>query len=337
MGALEAAEQLLREADGPLHYKEITERILASGAWTSNGRTPEATVNALIGSDIKRLGRASTFRRVTPGVFCINSDGRPLPELPSEDEGPDKLTFLDAAEHILSTSAAGEPMHYVDITNRALELGVLNTTGRTPDATMYAQIVTDVNKASASGGVSRFTKLGKGMVGLTEWQGIGINLSIDEHNREVRSVLRSRLLEMDPEAFEHLVEQVLAEMGFEELQVTPFGGDKGVDVRGTLRIAGAIPVKMAVQAKKWKNNVQAPEVQKIRGAAAADEHPLIITTSDFSKGAYEEAARSGFAPVGLINGRGLVDLMVAHGLGVVRDRREIIDLEPGNVQAQLDI
>ena len=41
---------------------------------------------------------------------------------------------------------------------------------------------------------------------------------------------------------------------------------------------------MAVQVKRWKNNVQAPTVQQVRGALGAREQGLIIATSNFSSG-----------------------------------------------------
>lgn len=48
-----------------------------------------------------------------------------------------KLSFTKAAENILSTHGKKEPMHYRVITQKALELGLLNTEGQTPEATMY--------------------------------------------------------------------------------------------------------------------------------------------------------------------------------------------------------
>lgn len=306
--------------------------------WSASGLTPEATVVALLSSDIKRLGPASIFVREAPGVYGLNPNVEPLPtRVDDADEGADELTFLDAAEFVLSEYGDRQPMHYMDITNKALELGVLSTKGRTPDATMYAQIVTDVNKAQAAGGVSRFTKLGRGVVGLTEWEGIGINQAITQHNNAVKEALLASLLDMDPQDFEQLAEQVLAEMGFQELEITQYSGDKGIDVRGTLLVAGAVPVRMAVQVKRWKAGVGAPEVQKVRGASAANENPLIITTSAFTKAARNEAVRPGFAPVGLIDGKDFVELMVRAGVGVRKSPHDVIDLEDRNTQTEIEI
>lgn len=54
-----------------------------------------------------------------------------------------QYTFKSAALHVLKE--AGEPLHVREITNRALALGIIQTRGATPDATMAAIIVTDIN------------------------------------------------------------------------------------------------------------------------------------------------------------------------------------------------
>jgi len=51
-------------------------------------------------------------------------------------------TFKQAAIGILKK--AGKPLHYAEITRLALESGVLETEGATPEATMNAQIVMDI-------------------------------------------------------------------------------------------------------------------------------------------------------------------------------------------------
>ena len=53
---------------------------------------------------------------------------------------------------------------------------------------------------------------------------------------------------------------------------------------------------------------------------------MIITTSDFSYGAKEEASRANAVPVGLMNGDQLVQLLVANNIGVHRTNPDIIEL-----------
>ena len=134
---------------------------------------------------------------------------------------------------------------------------------------------------------------------------------------------------MKPGEFEELISQLLAEMGFEMVEVTKLSGDGGIDVRGTLVVGDVVRIKMAVQVKKWKlkNNIQAPVVQQVRGSLGAHEQGLIITTSDFSTGAVKEAAQADKTPIALMNGEQLVLLLMEHGIGVHRSTPDLFEID----------
>ena len=93
MRVIDAVAAVLAEADGPLHYGEITERMLAKGLWNSRGKTPEATVNARLAVDIRDQGAASRFVRVSRGRFALNVernqdwDRNAIPPVPVIDGG----------------------------------------------------------------------------------------------------------------------------------------------------------------------------------------------------------------------------------------------------------
>ena len=84
----------------------------------------------------------------------------------------------------------------------------------------------------------------------------------------------------------------------------------------SLRAAGLTDVNAAVQAKRWKGNVSAPTVTQLRGSLQVHQQGIIITTSDFSKGARAEATAPGKSRIGLINGDELLDLLFKHKVGV---------------------
>lgn len=73
MNALDAAKTVLRDEGGPLHYREITERILKRRLWTTEGKTPEATVNTALAMDIQERGGESRVERVAPGTFALRN------------------------------------------------------------------------------------------------------------------------------------------------------------------------------------------------------------------------------------------------------------------------
>lgn len=66
-----AIEKVLQNSTGPLHYEEITDKIISDGLKKSVGATPSATVNAQISSSIKHEGIRSPYERVARGTFKL--------------------------------------------------------------------------------------------------------------------------------------------------------------------------------------------------------------------------------------------------------------------------
>ena len=339
MNAIDAAYEILRDAGRPLHYREITKRMLAQKLWMTGGKTPWATVNAQLAVDTKEGSPASRFVRAGPGLFALNPSM--TPKLPDADLSPalehekqggagDSLTFTDAAERVLKESGNQEMLHYNVITKLALERGLLRTEGRTPAATMYSAVLTEIRRHETRGETPRFVQHGRGMVGLSAWLPEEVAGLIEDKNREVRQSLLDRALAASPAEFESLVGELLAAMGFEEVELTPMSGDGGIDVRGTLVVSDAVRIRMAVQAKRWKKNVSRQIVQQVRGSLGAHEQGLIITTSDFSKVAKTDANRSDAAPVALMNGERLAALLAKYEIGAKITPYELYTLDDVN-------
>ena len=313
--------------------------MISGGLWKSSGKTPQATVGARLYSDIKKKGEASVFVKVSAQTFALrNSSTKSTVALavPAAAKGtaiPSSanagFSFTVCAQKVLEEFGGKKPMHYKEITEKALQKGWLVTGGKTPEATMYAQVINEIKRQQKRGERSRFVQHGRGYVGLSQWMGRGLAFQIEQHNNQVRKVLRERLLAIKPGEFEELISQLLAEMGFEMVEVTKLSGDGGIDVRGTLVVGDVVRIKMAVQVKKWKlkNNILAPVVQQVRGSLGAHEQGLIITTSDFSTGAIKEAAQPDKTPIALMNGEQLVMLLMEHGIGVHRSTPDLFEID----------
>lgn len=345
MNICDAAEQVLTRAGIALTAKEITKMILDAGLLQLSGKTPEATVSARLYTDIKKNGDKSTFIKVAPNTFALkNSSGCDAPEEPAQADKtiPHKsagLSFAEAAQRVLEEYGGHDPLHYRDITKKALANGWLVSCGKTPEATMYAQIVAAIKRQRMRGERPLFVRHEHGYFGLSHWMGNGLAFQIKQHNQHVRKALLDRLLKMTPATFEELVSQLLAEMGFEMVEVTKLNGDGGIDVRGILVVGDAVRIKMAVQAKRWnpKHRVQSPVVQQVRGSLGAHEQGLIITTSDFSPGAVKEAAQSDKTPIALMNGEQFVLLLMEHGIGVTRSTPDLFEIDnefAGEIEAK---
>jgi restriction system protein len=242
------------------------------------------------------------------------------------ETAPAGLTFLQAAEAVLEEAPAHEPVSYRTITEQALKRGYLASRGLTPESTMYVQLAHDVRRRADRGDEPRFSQFPEGRFGLAKWSEDELVGMIAKRNRLVKERLLALIRELDPPSrFEAVVVELLTKMGF-EAEPTPLTNDGGIDVYGSLVIGGVIRTRMAVQAKRWAHNVQAPTVQQVRGALGVHDLGLIITTSDFSPGARIEARRENAAPVALMNGTDLVSLLVEHQIGVRRTNADLLEL-----------
>ena len=104
-----------------------------------------------------------------------SENSKPSPTISRKHPGPRKeivmseaMTFAAAAHKLLNES--GEPRHYRWIAEEAIRRGWISTSGKTPEATMYAVIHTEIKNEIPGKRLSRFVKTGHGMFGLAEWQ-----------------------------------------------------------------------------------------------------------------------------------------------------------------------
>ena len=331
------AKTVLKEAKEPMSVSQIWAegcRLGLDSKLKSSGKTPVATLGARLYVLSKNPQSGITSIGTNPKKFAcclvtlnsrsaINDPGR------IKRSKEKTYTFTSCAQKVLETFGGGKPMHYREITKEALRQGWLESSGQTPEATMYAQILMEIRRKQRRGEVSRFVQLGNGLVDLN--RGIendkGLRSQIEKQNEEVLERLREMLMRVAPAHFEELIGELLVAMGFEEMEVTRSSGDGGVDVRGTWVVTDGVSIKMAVQVKRWKNNVQRTTVQGVRGSLATDERGLIITTSDFSRGARLEAEdpkRS--SPISLINGKQLVRLFAENNILVSREHINLLSL-----------
>jgi len=328
LSVLEAARRVLEEAGMPLPVRDLTASMLAKGYWETQGLTPEATVAARLAMDLKTRGDASPFVRPAPGRYGLRSQAPVAPvngigtqqalfEEEEQDPGSlaQSLSFTEAAIQVLQEQVLPGPLHYRDITQLALEKGLLATQGKTPEATMYAQILTEIDRYTKRGLQPRFVKLGQGMVALA---GTATGQPKAPTWSDADAALLQQIKSGTPAQFERLVAKLLTQMFDAEIQETRASGDFGVDARGKVTLKGGIEVELVAQAKRYTTgNVQRPEIQNLRGSMGPQSIGVFITTKGFSGGAVAEAKRpNALQPIGLITGKELVGLMKEHALTV---------------------
>jgi restriction system protein len=140
----------------------------------------------------------------------------------------------------------------------------------------------------------------------------------EKYETAFRAQLLERLLALRPTDFEHFAKRILMAYGFVDVTVTQVSKDGGIDGYGRLTL-GLATMGAAFQCKRWQGNVGRPEVDKFRGAIQGEfEQGVFFATSDFTKEAREASLRRGAAPIILLNGEGIVRLMIEKGIGVRR-------------------
>jgi restriction system protein len=117
-------------------------------------------------------------------------------------------------------------------------------------------------------------------------------------------VIRSRLLQLDPNKFEHFLRLVMEKRGFKDVSVTGKSGDGGIDLNGFVDESddffGGMHVQ--VQAKRWRHSVGSIEINHFRGALSATAKGVFVTTSHYTTAAVKESRHQVKPCITLIDG-----------------------------------
>ena len=145
---------------------------------------------------------------------------------------------------------------------------------------------------------------------------------IEDIYQQIREKIAEDLLQQikanSPAFFENLVIDLLVKMGYggsrEDAEAVGRSGDGGID--GIINQDRLGLDVVYVQAKRWQDNVGAPEIARFAGALAGQgaNKGIFIATSDFTKAAKDYDA-AGFKII-LIDGKRLAQLMIDHNVGV---------------------
>jgi len=152
------------------------------------------------------------------------------------------------------------------------------------------------------------------------------DIEVDEPNKTIKwqEELLDTIFNMSPAAFERLVQRLLRESGFVQVDVTGQTGDGGIDGHGIMRLGGLLSFHVIFQCKRWKSPVGASQVRDFRGAMVGRaDKGLLITTGAFTKDAVCEATRDGAPAIDLIDGDQLVEKLKQLSLGVQTRKIEV--------------
>ncbi|EFK2034180.1 restriction endonuclease [Escherichia coli] len=153
--------------------------------------------------------------------------------------------------------------------------------------------------------------------------------AVKRYNEQQKELLREQISTMNPYKFEQLVGQLLEAMGYEQVEVTKASGDKGVDVIGQVQV-GITTITEVVQVKRMQNTITRPYIDQLRGALPYHKaiRGTLITTGKFAAKCAEAALFPGAAPITLIDGDRLLELLIENNVGIRRSNAvELLDVD----------
>jgi restriction system protein len=188
----------------------------------------------------------------------------------------------------------------------------------------------DGNSYTISGkGLEYLDSVNKNSKNTTATQLTFISREVEKFNKQQRENMRSFLeTQISPIQFEKLISDLLVAMGYDDVLVTAPTNDKGVDVTAVSQ-QGITTVKEVIQVKKQSGNVQRPVLDSLRGSLHRFDafQGTIITLSDFAKGAKDAAYEKGAAPITLINGEKLIDMLIENELIISKKKIEYLTID----------
>lgn len=140
---------------------------------------------------------------------------------------------------------------------------------------------------------------------------------VDEEQDWKEKLLIVLTQKLDPSGFERLVQRLLRESGFIQVEVTGRTGDGGIDGKGIAKIHGFMSFHVLFQCKRYKGSVGSAEIRDFRGAMVGRaDKGLFITTGTFTPAALKEAIRDGAPPIDLVDGIELAEKLKELELGM---------------------
>jgi restriction system protein len=119
-------------------------------------------------------------------------------------------------------------------------------------------------------------------------------------------------------------------MDYEDVVVTKQSGDRGIDVTANFQF-GITQIKEVVQVKRHQGSITRPILDQLRGALPYHNaiRGTIITLGKFAQGCKNAAFFPGAAPITLIDGDKLIELLLKHEVGVKKRAQALLEIDEG--------
>jgi restriction system protein len=296
---------------------------LAQRIWEASGRTlnPRHFYGAYSFINIHGLSVSDSmglYRSTERGKAFLDDNSRVIRELDDTEGLPQLLAILSTKTQAKRSDLLPE---WGDYLREHSKFGTLSTI----KDTLRRRLVNLVERGMVAREGIAYVITQKGRDYAATFTGIDddpkrkVIHTINAYNDRQREALRQQLSTMHPYQFEHLIRELLEAMGYEDVSVTKESGDKGVDVVATAQF-GITTIREVIQVKRHQSSIGRPVLDQLRGALPYHKaiRGTLITLGNFSKGCAEAALYPGAAPIGLINGDKLLEMLIEHKIGILK-------------------
>lgn len=269
----DATKEVLRRAKRPLSIGEMTTMLEAAGVLRGNRSEDESKVRTQLIQDMLQHGQESTFVRVGNSTYAL------------------RYYAADSA----SSDGAKRESEGVETSGTDPEL--------TPDGDSAADGAMQSNETGRPSEIGLSSRLARDIE-----EAIRTPVA-EEHDLTVLKRLRT----LTNQRFERFTVVFLASLGMTDIKVINRLRPGELDIHASMSVASVMDVNFSIQALNWHRDVHGGDVQLLRGGMRIGDHGLIITTSEFQRGALEEATRKDAIPIATIGGTELVKIAKERG------------------------
>ncbi len=241
-------------------------------------------------------------------------------------EGPVRLNDIASAAHTVLEDNNNKPMKVADLAKEIFDRKLVKFHTHDATATVQAAMAGDNQIRKKKGNRPLFIQYDRNRWGLTEWGLSQVSIereqSILSLSEEIRQdaveTLGEALVDIKPEAVEHLALTLLERLGYRDIKVSKRSSEGDVYFTSDWR-QGLADVRVCIQVMgDADENLSADVVTELRGTLhhySASEG-VIIHLGDIDDDAVEESREEKLAPITLIDRDTFVELLITHGIGV---------------------
>ena len=282
----DATKEMLSRAKRPLSIDEMTTMLRAAGVLKGTRSKDEAEVRSQLIQDMLQHGRESTFVRVgnnTYGLRYFSAQSSSTDTLEANEDEDDGEPQSPSRQPSPIEGEGGQTSHPLREARgtRASEAGTQGVPENLSTTPSLSPLV-------------------------------GVRRNRDASNTSDEALLR-RIRTLSNQRFERFIVVFLASIGMTDVVVINRLRPGELDIHASIDIAEVMDINFSVQALNWHRDVHGGDIQLLRGGMRYGDHGLIITTSEFQRGAIEEANRQGATPIATINGTQLAKIAQTRG------------------------